>query len=251
MQTGTNQLWYGSSRRPFPGNEPWYFEVQDIPWAVNLENNWDMFRQEIIDFIKEKDNKFISTAIFYESINDTKSWTAIMSLFWGMKVSNELNKKCPQLAGLLKQIPGLVSVTISRLSPHSTIAEHEGDTNGIMRCHFGIEIPGGLPECGFKVNGESRSWEDGKCLVFNDAYRHSAWNNTDKRRIIIIMDIIRPEFMGKKKIICTSILARHVSYLYNKIKLIKKMPSFMKTILFAIVMGLVYILTPVYNFFKG
>lgn len=251
MQTAPIQLWYGSSRRPFSGNEPWYFKVKELPWAVNLEKNWGNCRDEIANFIKEKDGQFISTAKFYESINDNNSWTGIMTLFWGLKVSGDLYKKCPQLMLLLKQIPGLVSVSISRLNAHSTIAEHEGDTNGIMRCHLGIEIPGGLPECGFKVNGESRSWEEGKCLVFNDAYRHSAWNNTDKRRIILIMDIIRPEFMSKKNIICTSILARHVSYLYNKVKLINKMPSFLKTILFAFVMGMIYILKPVYNFFKG
>jgi aspartyl/asparaginyl beta-hydroxylase (cupin superfamily) len=251
MQIGKNKLWYGSSRRPFPGNEPWYFEVKNLPWAIELEKNWPNWCNEINNFIKEKDDKFISTAVFYGEIDKTKSWSALISLFWGLKVSTELNKKCPQLNKLVKQIPGLVSFSISRLNANSKIGEHEGDTNGIMRCHLGIEVPGAIPECGFKVNGESRSWENGKCLIFNDAYRHSAWNNTDKRRIIIIMDIIRPEFMEKKNLICASILARHVSYLYNKVKLINKMPSFMKTLLFGFVMGLIIILKPVYNLFKG
>ncbi len=54
MQQGKNQLWYGSSRRHFPGNEPWYFEVKDLPWAVNLEENWGNCEKEITSFIKEK-----------------------------------------------------------------------------------------------------------------------------------------------------------------------------------------------------
>ncbi len=216
-----------------------------------LEDNWPAWQEEISNFIKEKDDKFVSTATFYGGLDTAKSWSAITSLFWGLKISNEFDKKCPKMDKLLKQIPGLVSVTISRLSANSKIGEHEGDTNGIMRCHIGIEIPGVLPECGFKVNGESQSWENGKCLIFNDAYKHSAWNNTDKRRIIIIMDVIRPEFMNKKTLICASILARHVSYIYNKTTIINKMPVFMKTLLFGFVMMIVIIGKPIYNLFKG
>jgi ornithine lipid ester-linked acyl 2-hydroxylase len=251
MQPAKNQLWFGSSQRPYPANEPWYFNATDFPWVAGLENNWADWNPEIAAFIKEKDDKFVSTAVFYEEINSSKSWTAVMSLFWGLKISGEMKAKCPHLAKLLKQVPGLLSLSLSRLDAHSTIAEHEGDTNAIIRCHIGIEVPETLPECGFKVNGEEKGWATGRCLLFNDAYRHSAWNNTDKRRIILIMDIIRPEFRRKKNLVCTFILARHVSYLYNKIKLINKMPVFMKTILFAFVMGFIYILKPFYNLFKG
>lgn len=215
-----------------------------------MEKEWEIWKPEIVNFIKEKDSKFISTETFYEKIDTGKSWSAITLLFWGMKISNDLKKKCPQLNQLLKEIPGLVSISISRLSAHSAIAEHDGDTNAIMRCHIGIEIPGKLPVCGFKVNGKEQNWEEGKCLIFNDAYKHSAWNNSDKRRIILIIDVVRPEFLRKKNLICAFIITRHVSYLYSKIKLINKMPVFIKTILFATILGLVYLLKPLYNLFK-
>ncbi len=250
MQENKNQVWYASSLRPYRRNEPWYYNAENIPWASKLEKSWATWKDEIANFIKEQDSKFISTAAFYEKIDTGKNWNAVMLLFWGVKISNELKKKCPHLNHLLQEIPGLVSISISRLNAHSTIAEHEGDTNAIMRCHIGIEIPEELPACGFKVNGEEKSWGEGKCLLFNDAYRHSAWNNSDKRRIILIVDAIRPEFLRKKNLICAFIITRHVSYLYDKIKFIRMMPVFIKTILFAFIVGCIYVLKPVYNLLK-
>jgi hypothetical protein len=34
-------------------------------------------------------------------------------------------------------------------------------------------------------------------LIFNDAYEHTAWNNTDSDRYIISFDVMRPEFARK------------------------------------------------------
>lgn len=251
MQTPKKKIWYGSSMRPYPEGEPWYFDAKEISWASELEDNFGKWSEEVNDFIKEKDDKFVSSSVFYEKMDTERNWSAIVFLFWGLKVSNELKKKCPHLSEHLKEIPGLVAASFSRLNAHSTIAEHEGDTNAIMRCHIGVEVPSGLPECGFKVNGEEKSWAVGKCLLFNDAYKHSAWNKSNKRRIILIIDVVRPEFLHRKNLICAFILTRHVSYLYNRVKLIHKMPVFMKTILFAFILGTIYVLRPVYNFFKG
>lgn len=252
METGTPQkkIWYASSLRSYPGNEPWLYDADKISWAQSLQLQWAEYKDEINQFIAEKDKEFISTAGFYKHASSKEGWSAMSFLFWGAKMSNEFDKKCPKTATFLKQIPGLVSISLSRLAPHASIDEHEGDTNAIMRCHLGIEVPGTLPACGFKVHGEERNWEEGKLLIFNDAYKHSAWNQTDKRRIIIIFDVVRPEFLKKKSLICAFILTRHASYIYDKVKLIRIMPVFIKTILFAGILGCVYVFKPVYNLFK-
>ena len=237
--------------RPYPGNEPWLYNPAEYAWAKIIEEHWTEVKDEVSNLIKEEDDKFIAGSKLYENIDTKQGWSAILFLFWGTKVSGQLYKKCPKLARYVNNIPGVVSLSISRLAPNATLAEHSGDTNAIIRCHLGVEIPASLPACGFKVNGEEVSWSEGKFMMFNDAYRHSAWNNTDKRRIILIMDVVRPEFMKSKNLICAFILTRHVSYLYDKIRLIRIMPVFIKTIFFAGILGLIYLLKPVYNVFKG
>jgi len=250
MQVHKNNIWYASSMRPYAGNEPWFYETKDYPLLVEIENNWAELKSEITEFIKEKDNKFLSNKPIYENIDINNGWSVIVFLFWGLKVSGDFRKKCPKTMQYLGKVPGFVSLSISQLAPKSVLAEHVGDTNAMLRCHLGIEIPSKLPGCGLRVHGEERSWEEGKWVIFNDAYKHGAWNNTDKRRIILIMDFIKPEFIHKKNIACAFILTRHISYAYHKIKLIARMPVFIKTIFFAFFLGIIYVFKPVYNLFK-
>lgn len=65
--------------------------------------------------------------------------------------------------------------------------------SAIFRCHLGLKIPGEAPECCFTVGPESRSWEEGKVLMFCDAHRHTAVNYTDTVRFIVNFDVIRPK----------------------------------------------------------
>jgi aspartyl/asparaginyl beta-hydroxylase (cupin superfamily) len=244
------KIWYASSMRPYAGNESWLYNPANFEWAQHIEAHWSEVKAEVDKLIKEEDDKFIAGSTLYENIDTKHGWSAILFRFWGAKVSGQFNKKCPKLASYVNGIPGLVSVSISRLAPQTTLSEHSGDTNAIMRCHLGVEIPASLPNCGFKVNGEEVSWGEGKFMMFNDAYRHSAWNSTDKQRTVLIMDVVRPEFIKSKNLICAFILTRHASYMYDKIRLIRIMPVFIKTILFAGILGLVYLFRPVYNLFK-
>ena len=38
-----------------------------------------------------------------------------------------------------------------------------------------------------------RRWEVGKALLFDDAFVHSVWNETDKERAVLLCDIWHPD----------------------------------------------------------
>ncbi len=122
-------------------------------------------------------------------------------------MNSKLVKEFPRLAQILAQIDGVTSVCFSLLEPHSHILPHTGETNGYFRAHLGISIPGELPECGFRVKEEARAWQEGKLLVFLDAFRHEAFNNTDKKRYLLVLDIVRPEFVSQYKYMCITSLS--------------------------------------------
>ena len=69
-----------------------------------------------------------------------------------------------------------------------------------------MEIPDTIPQCGFRVKNEWRSWEEGKLLVFVDANNHEAINLTNKDRFIFLFDVIRPEFISKRNYISSTVL---------------------------------------------
>ncbi|PYL32104.1 MAG: hypothetical protein DMF35_09075, partial [Verrucomicrobia bacterium] len=62
----------------------------------------------------------------------------------------------------------------------------------VLRYHLALIIPQPASSCGIKVNGETRHWEEGKSLVFDDTYRHEAWNDTNGDRVVLFMDFVRP-----------------------------------------------------------
>lgn len=236
-------LWYASNEKPYTEAEPNFFNASEHKWATNIEEHWSEIKKEVNSFLEKKDSAFKSNTEKYKGLGGA-DWSSLSFRFWGVKVSSELDKECPTLSTYLDHIPGLVSVSFSRLAPHSSIAEHRGDTNAAYRCHLGIEIPEGLPNCGFMVNGEKKAWEEGKWLFFNDAQKHSAWNNTDKRRTLLILDVIRPEFISKQRIICARLTARHSFF---QRPFLENLPKVIKKILFPMAVAAVWCYVPIYN----
>lgn len=238
-----SKIWYASSGKWYhEEGEPVFFSPHDFSWAIAIENHWTDIKPELEALIRDTDKQFTSNS--YVGLTKGDSWSSYTFLFWKMRSRKErLTDKCPILANYLQQVPGLVSFSLSRLAPHTRVEAHRGDTNAVMRCHLGIEVPAGLPECGLQAGTEQQAWGEGKWLFFNDAFKHSAWNNTDKRRIVLIMDVIRPEFLHKERRICANIRARHfVLQMQNKVRIIKQLKYLVKAPLFGLVYCITYLL---------
>lgn len=109
---------------------------------------------------------------------------------------NEANcARCPTITRIIegtntvRTMAGLLYV--SKLNPGMHIEPHTGPTNVRLRCHLGIRVPDG--DCGLKVGGETRRWQEGKCLVFDDSLEHEAWNHTAEPRVVLIVDLWHPD----------------------------------------------------------
>jgi aspartyl/asparaginyl beta-hydroxylase (cupin superfamily) len=68
------------------------------------------------------------------------------------------------------------------------------------------------PGCGFRVGGETRAWEEGRLLVFDDTVEHEAWNHGDRDRILLIFDIWRPELDADERRAVTALFEAVDSY---------------------------------------
>jgi aspartate beta-hydroxylase len=93
----------------------------------------------------------------------------------------ERNRTVRDLAGL---------AYLSRLAPHARVAPHRGPTNQRLRCHLGIDVPEG---CGIRVGDETRTWREGGCIVFEDSFEHEVWSESDRERIVLIVDLWHPD----------------------------------------------------------
>lgn len=103
---------------------------------------------------------------------------------------DEVCKLCPTAAAVLdahrREIGGAGVAYFSCLDPGTHIAPHRGATNTRLRLHLGLEVPA---ECGMSVGGVDGSWQEGRCLVFDDSFIHSVWNDSKRRRVVLIVDL--------------------------------------------------------------
>jgi aspartyl/asparaginyl beta-hydroxylase (cupin superfamily) len=195
-------IWY-NYKGGKPGNQlPAFFDELNWKWITEGESRFAILKNEIEALIKKRNHTL--DPYFNTSLIESGSWDTLEFLFWNTENKNNCDA-CPEINRWLSSIPGLTSAGISRLSPGAEIKPHPGDTNGIARCHLGLIIPHGLPDCGIMVNGEARAWEEGKFTVFCDAYEHSAWNRTNAFRYILIVDVVLPRFLSKKKQIVSNV----------------------------------------------
>ena len=90
------------------------------------------------------------------------------------------------------QIPDIETAFFSVLAPNKHIPRHRGEYKGLIRCHLGLIVPGEPGDCRMNVHDQTVHWEEGKFLIFDNAYHHEVWNDTDQTRVILLIDVVRP-----------------------------------------------------------
>ena len=128
-----------------------------------------------------------------EKIGRTGTWRIFP--FYELGRRNNANcQKCPVTTSVLERNSAVDSVTcaayFSILAPRTHVAAHKGPTNMRLRCHLGIEVP---KDCWLRVGDQIMTWREGECLIFDDSYVHEVWNDSDKRRVVLVIDIWHPD----------------------------------------------------------
>lgn len=104
--------------------------------------------------------------------------------------------RCPATMAALAHapmpcIPGRAPIALwSRLQPGTHIAPHFGMLNARLICHVPIRT---APGCTLRVGSETRTWQDGTPLIFDDSIEHEARNEGPHSRVVLLFEIWRPE----------------------------------------------------------
>jgi beta-hydroxylase len=164
-----------------------------FPWIAELEQGFDVIRAELDAVLAYHDElpNFQDISIDQRELTDDDKWKTFFFFGYGFKSENNC-ARCPETTKRLEQVPGLTTAFFSILSPHKKIPPHRGPWRGVIRYHLALKIPEPAQDCGISVGGEVAHWVEGKSLVFDDGYEHSAWNDTDGVRVVLFMDVLRP-----------------------------------------------------------
>ncbi len=186
---------------PFlPADE--FFDRRHFPWFDQLEARHGMIKAELEALLADPGDA-LRPYVQMEAGTPENNWSALDgSLDWAAcflweygKPNEPVIARCPQTAALLDslplaRIPGRApNAFFSMLRPSSHIPPHAGVTNTRATIHLALDIP---PDCGFRVGNETREWVEGKAFAFDDTIEHEAWNRSDRRRAVLIIDAWNP-----------------------------------------------------------
>lgn len=198
-----SRLWFSLyDSKAYTGNEPAFKDMADYTGISELENNYTIVYGELMAYLARFE---MQPQFNVHMVEVPKSWKVRSLRVWDVEMY-DVQKHFPVTLNLLSKVPNVVNIGFNLLEPQSRIRLHSGDTNAIYRCHLGLKIPGKAAECVMKVKDETRNWEEGRVLAFTDAYEHEAWNNSNEQRIIMLFDIMRPEFLKKRSRISATVL---------------------------------------------
>lgn len=186
-----------------------YFDRRHFPWLDQLEAATPAIQAELRDLLDAPGDLIRPYVRFEEGTPDNEwspldgslDWSACFLWEYG-EPHRAVVERCPQTAAVLDalplaRIPGRApNAFFSVLRPHSKIPPHTGVTNTRAIIHLALEVP---PGCGFRVGNETREWIEGKAFAFDDSIDHEAWNNSDQRRAVLIIDTWNPHLSAREQ----------------------------------------------------
>jgi aspartyl/asparaginyl beta-hydroxylase (cupin superfamily) len=172
----------------FFDNRIW-IDKEEFEYTKVLEANAEAIRAE---FLAIQQNISNINELFPESnvnFND-ENWKTFFLIVYGHNLKEHMDA-CPVTTMCLSQIPFATTAMFSVLEPHKTIPLHRGEYKGVLRCHLGVIVPE-PDKCAIVIQDKTYRWEEGKCIYFDDTFPHYAVNDSDQRRVVLFIDILRP-----------------------------------------------------------
>jgi len=188
-----------------------FYDRADFDWAPAVEAAAEEIRSELVALLQQDGLADFRPYIQADpakvrldsnkQLVDNKDWSALFIVENG-KPAPQILDRCPRTWAAVSKaplpaIPGWgPTAMFSLLKARAKIAAHTGMINTRLVCHLPLIVPTG---CTFRVGNETREWEEGKLLIFDDTIEHEAWNDSAEDRVVLIFDIWRPELSEQER----------------------------------------------------
>ncbi len=185
---------------------PWY-EREAFDWAGRVEAATPVIQAELaavrgggegfapyLHGVSKTGTTTTYTGEDFSVLADSMDWNAFHLMKAGEVDANIA--RCPETMALMNSLPlakardYMPEIFFSVLRPGAHIVPHFGQMNIRLTVHLGLEVPA---QCGLRVHDETREWEAGRLLIFDDSFRHEAWNNSKQERVVLIFEVWNPD----------------------------------------------------------
>uniref|UniRef100_A0A670Y060 Aspartate beta-hydroxylase n=1 Tax=Pseudonaja textilis TaxID=8673 RepID=A0A670Y060_PSETE len=180
--------------------QPWWTakETGYTELIKSLEKNWKVIRDEGLAVMDRSKGLFLPED---ENLREKGDWSQFTLWQQGRKNENACNS-VPKSCALLERFSEATGcrrgqIKYSVMHPGTHVWPHTGPTNCRLRMHLGLVIP--KEGCRIRCAQETRFWEEGKILIFDDSFEHEVWQDANTYRLIFIVDVWHPELTAQQR----------------------------------------------------
>jgi aspartyl/asparaginyl beta-hydroxylase (cupin superfamily) len=196
LQAGAKYVMPGISRKPW--HDP-YEHASLLPIVRELEAKHAGIKQEYSDVWRQRATALQNYEHYLMSRDD---WKALY-IYRNGALTADSAKVTPVTHAVLRDfavksgaICPLLESHFSTLHAGATIPPHCDLWNFSINLHLAVDVPSG---CAIRVANVERTWQEGKCLLFDYSYQHEAWNKGDRPRTCLLVDLWHPEVTAPER----------------------------------------------------
>jgi aspartate beta-hydroxylase len=187
-----------------------YHDPMLQPWAPALQAAFPQVREEALrviaedsgleDFLPASPGGQVGDHLAGHGVAPV--WEAFFFYRHGRRY-DEHHQRCPRTSAVLESIElcriadQSPEICFSVLRPGTHILPHHGVTNLRLVMHLPLLVP---PDCALNVvDAGAHAWQEGRLVMFDDTYRHEAWNRSTTSRVILLMDCWNPQLTAVER----------------------------------------------------
>lgn len=199
-----------------------FFDTAQFEWIEQLESATATIKQELEAALASgvEFEPYLQSSEEVPTLSQSKNWNnddwGAFYLWKSGDLQESAEQHFPNTLKVLESIPfarvagSSPNVLFSRLRPKTRIDPHHGFLNTRLICHLPLIVP---ENCGaLRCGNESRPWQEGKVMIFDDSIEHEAWNDSDSERVVLIFEIWRPELSEAERDAVAKLLNSIKSY---------------------------------------
>ncbi|TNE66906.1 MAG: aspartyl/asparaginyl beta-hydroxylase domain-containing protein [Alphaproteobacteria bacterium] len=191
-----------------------WFEREEFAWVKDVESHTGAIRAELEQLVAGATPAFEPYVTGQPGrpkpnnpLLDDPRWGAAY-LWKNGELQQDLAAHVPSAlkaleAAPMPMVPERAPMALfSRLKPGTHIKPHHGMLNTRLICHLPLIVPEG---CALRVGAETRAWQAGELLIFDDSIEHEAWNRGSADRTVLLFEIWRPEIPLEDRLVLTTL----------------------------------------------
>jgi aspartate beta-hydroxylase len=176
-------------------SSPW-LDVKSFPFASQLERSWRSIKGELRESLRTRKG-FVP----YEPGRApawAKPWKKLVLCANNQKARRTTS--FPVSMKILDEVRNefrwVAQWSFLLLGPGGELPPHRDRFNYLVSVHLGIDVP---EHVGLRVGSEARTLGEGKCVAFDNSFLHTAWNRSDRDRIVLAAHLFHPHLTAVER----------------------------------------------------